>query len=85
MAKTTRTFWAIFAGPKQTGKPGTRYIASDGTVTKQKQLAAKSVTYGDAEKFAQSKDIRLDGITLSSASKGHRDNIKPIFLVKTRF
>ena len=63
MAKTTRTFWVIFAGPEQTGKPGTRYIASDGTVTKQKQLAAKFVTYGDAEKFAQSKNIRLDGTT----------------------
>jgi hypothetical protein len=63
LAKKTRTLWVIFAGPEQTGKPGTRYIASDGTVTKQKQLAAKFVTYGDAEKFAQSKNIRLDGTT----------------------
>ena len=63
MAEKTRTLWVIFAGPEQTAKPGTRYIASDGTVTKQKKLAAKFVTYGDAEKFAQSKNITLDGTT----------------------
>jgi hypothetical protein len=32
-------------------------------VTREKKLAAKFVTYGDAEKFAQSKNIRLDGTT----------------------
>ena len=63
MAKTPRTLWVIFAGREQIGMPGTRYTASDGTVTKEKKLAAKFVTYGDAEKFAQSKNIRLDGIT----------------------
>jgi hypothetical protein len=63
MAEKTRTLWVIFAGPEQIGRPGTRYIGSDGTVTKEKKLAAKFVTYSDAEKFAQSKNIRLDGTT----------------------
>jgi hypothetical protein len=63
MAKKTRTFWVIFVGPEQIGKPGTRYVASDGTMTREKKLAAKFATYGDAEKFAQSKNIRLDGTT----------------------
>jgi hypothetical protein len=79
MAEKTRTLWVIFAGPEQTGKPGTRYIASDGTVTKQKQLAAKFVTYGDAEKFAQSRtsdstappDISVMTISRTQISKIH--------------
>jgi hypothetical protein len=63
LAEKTRTLWVIFAGREQIGKPATRYTASDGTVTKEKKLAAKFGTYGDAEKFAQSKNIRLDGTT----------------------
>jgi hypothetical protein len=55
--------WVIFAGREQIGKPATRYTASDGTVTKEKKLAAKFLTYDDAEKFAQSKNIILDGTT----------------------
>ena len=63
MEKKTRTFWVIFAGSEQIGTPRTRYTASDGTVTKEKKLAAKFLTYDDAEKFAQSKNIILDGTT----------------------
>jgi hypothetical protein len=47
MAEKTRTLWVIFAGPEQIGRPGTRYIALDGMVTKEKKLAAKFVTYGE--------------------------------------
>jgi hypothetical protein len=47
----------------QVRQQSSRKIGSDGTVTREKKLAAKFVTYGDAEKFAQSKNIRLDGTT----------------------
>ena len=74
MTKNTRTLWVIFVGPEQIGKPGTRYVASDGTVTREKTLAAKFVAYGDAEKFAQSKNIRLDGTTRYIGHDDFRDS-----------
>ena len=63
MAQKARTMWVIFAGAQEIGRPGTRYIALDGTVTREKKLAATFSTYGDAEEFAQSKNIKLDGAT----------------------
>ena len=63
MTEKTRTLWVIFGGHEEIGRPGTRYISSDGTLTKEKKLAAKFSTYANAEKFAQSKNIRLDGTT----------------------
>jgi hypothetical protein len=74
MTKNTRTLWVIFVGAEQIGKPGTRYVASDGTVTREKTLAAKFVAYGDAEKFAQSKNIRLDGTTRYIGHDDFRDS-----------
>jgi hypothetical protein len=41
--------------------PKGRYVALNGTVTRDKSLAAKFLTYGDAEKFGVSKSISLDG------------------------
>jgi hypothetical protein len=52
-----------FRGAEQIGRPGTRYVSSDGTLTREKKLAAKFSTYANAEEFAQSKNIRLDGTT----------------------
>ena len=59
----TATYWVIFAGHEKIGRPGTRYVTPEGTITHEKKLAAKFITYADAEEFAKSQNIRVDGLT----------------------
>ena len=60
--KKKKTMWVIFARPQQFGRPGNRYFALDGTVTKIPKLAAKFFTLGDAQEFVKAKRIELSAI-----------------------
>jgi hypothetical protein len=57
------TTYVIFAGPQQFGRPGTRYVAKDGTETDIKSRAAKFYSHYDAVEFAKQKNIELTAIT----------------------
>jgi hypothetical protein len=54
--------WVIFAG-SPLGGPGTRYIATDGSVTNSKSRAAKFYTPEGAFDFATRQGIVLNGAT----------------------
>jgi hypothetical protein len=43
MSRKRNTMFVIFAGPQQHGRPGTRYIAKDGTKTERISQAASSI------------------------------------------
>jgi hypothetical protein len=59
MPSTRKTMWVIFAGPQQFKAPGTRYTASDGTVTDIKSKAKKFYGPQEAKEFAEEKHIDL--------------------------
>ena len=54
--------FVIFAGPQQHGRPGTRYIAKDGT-KKIISQAAKFYSFADAQEFAKQMNIKLTELT----------------------
>ena len=55
--------FVIFARPQQHGRPGTLYIAKDGTRTERKFRAAKFYSFEDAKDFAKDKKIKLTALT----------------------
>jgi hypothetical protein len=63
MSPNRTTMFVIFAGPQQHGRPGTRYIAKDGSKTEIKSHAAKFDTHADAEEFAKQKNVKLTELT----------------------
>jgi len=58
----------IFAGPQQHGRPGTRYIAKDGTKTEIISQAAKFYSFADA----------------LSLVRGRRASVRPLGLCRER-
>lgn len=63
MPRKRKTMFVIFAGPQQHGRPGTRYIAEDGTVTEIRPHAAKFYSFADAQEFAKQSNITLTATT----------------------
>ncbi len=63
MPRKRKTMFVIFVGPQQHGRPGTRYIAEDGTVTEIRSRAAKFYSFADAQEFAKQMNITLTAIT----------------------
>ncbi len=63
MSSKRKTMFVIFAGPQQHGRPGTRYIAYDGTRAHIKSHAAKFYSFADAQEFAREKNIELTAVT----------------------
>jgi hypothetical protein len=59
MSPKRKTMFVIFAGPEQHGRPGTRYIAKDGSKTEAKSHAAKFYSHVDAAEFAKTMNIKL--------------------------
>jgi hypothetical protein len=57
------TLFVIFARPEQHGRPGTLYIAKDGSRTKIKSRAANFYSFEDAKDFAKDKKIKLTALT----------------------
>jgi len=58
--KKKQTLFVIFAGSKQQEETGTRYIASDGSTTTNRSLAARFWTFWGAKKFAEVNHIALN-------------------------
>jgi hypothetical protein len=54
--------FVIFSGPQQFGRPGTHYIAKDGTRTEIRSHAAKFYSFTAAQEFAKRKNIELTDI-----------------------
>ena len=68
------TLYVIFDGPPQPGKPGTRYVAPDGTMTEHKSRAATFGTAAEAKAFAREKGILFDdGAGKSIGREGFTD------------
>ena len=63
MPTKRKVMFVIFAGPQQFGRPGTQYIAKDGSTTKVKMRAAKFYSHMDAREFAKEKNIEPTAIT----------------------
>ena len=62
MADMNKTsLYVIVEGPPQPGKPGTRYVAPDGSRTEHKSRAATFGTPNEAKAFATVKGLTLDG------------------------
>jgi hypothetical protein len=61
--KKKQTLFVIFAGPQQFGRPGTQYIAKDGSRTGIKARAAKFYSHQEAVNFAKNGKIELTAIT----------------------
>ena len=53
----TTKLYVIIAGPPEPGKPGTRYVAPDGSMTEHKSRAATLSTATEAKAFAKEKGI----------------------------
>lgn len=62
MSSNQKTMFVIFAGPQQHGRPGTRYIATNGDETDLKSHAAKFPTFPSAQDFAKESGITLTDI-----------------------
>ena len=58
--KDIQGLYVIFDRSRQRGGPGTRYIAKDGTSTERRTLAARFLTFSEAERFAHAQGIPLD-------------------------
>jgi hypothetical protein len=58
--KKKQTLFVIFAGSKRQEEAGTRYIASDGSTTTHRSLAARFWTFWGAKKFAEVNHIALN-------------------------
>ncbi len=63
MSPKRTTVFVIFSGPQQHGRPGTRYIAKDGTITDVRSRAAKFYSFADAQEFAKERTITLTATT----------------------
>ena len=55
--------FVIFARPQEYGRPGNRYIATDGSKTYRKSKAAKFYTHADADEFAKAMNVKLTKLT----------------------
>jgi hypothetical protein len=61
--KKKQMLFVIFAGSKQQGEVGSRYIASDGSTTTSRSGAARFWTFWGAKEFADANRIALDAHT----------------------
>jgi hypothetical protein len=57
--RKSQSMFVIFAGPQQHGRPGTRYIAKDGSETGIKSRAAKFHSAAGGKAFAEKMKIGL--------------------------
>ena len=63
MSPQRTTMFVILTNPQQYGRPGTRYIAKDGTKTEIISQAAKFYSFADAQEFAKQMNIELTALT----------------------
>lgn len=62
MAIKGQNYYVIFAGPEQY-KGRSRYISKEGDIADLKVSAARFVTFGDAQEFAEKHGIKLNDVT----------------------
>jgi len=60
--KNTQGLYVIFDLSRVSEGQGMCYIAKDGTSTERRTLAARFLTFSEAEKFAQEQRIPLDAM-----------------------
>lgn len=61
--KKKQTLFVIFAGSKKQAEAGIRYIATDGSTTAMRSLAARFWTFWGAKEFAEVNQIALNAHT----------------------
>jgi len=61
--KRTQTLFVLFVGPQHHARPGTQYIANDGSTTTIRSHAARFWTYWGAKTFAEENHMALNALT----------------------